>query len=248
MGSPIISGIPHWVAQEIRKTEHSPESKQRPQKWFTELGLVEKGIAPTDDSYAYPKAFRDKNPNWFDRGHMAQKYLAERMGADAAWNTHTVLNAVPQRSRFNSGIWLDLECKTGAWANKFGVIWVVSGPIFLTGKPTRWIGEKSKGEMLVAVPDALFKIVIREIDEEPRIAVLAFIYPQDDLSYTKRPFEHKTWLTTVDRVEKLTGLDFLTAIPKDKQQKLERRKATALWPHKATDFDTGCKTSARDSD
>ena len=247
-GEPDILAIPHWVAQEVRRAEQAPESNQRPQKWFSDKELVERGLAPTDASYAYSKTFRDKNPNWFDRGHLAQKYLAERMGADAAWNTHTVLNAVPQRSRFNSGIWLDMECKTGAWANRFGVVWIVTGPIFLSGAPNRWIGETSKGELPVAVPDALFKIVIREIPESPSIDVLAFVYPQDHPSYAKRPWNHAAWLTTVDKIERLTGLDFLATLPKEAQQKLERRKAKTLWPYKAGDFDPGCKSFAKDSE
>lgn len=39
------------------------------------------------------------------------KYHAERISPEAARNTHTMLNAVPQRAEFNSGIWQDLECR-----------------------------------------------------------------------------------------------------------------------------------------
>jgi DNA/RNA endonuclease G (NUC1) len=247
-GEPDILGIPQWVAQEIRRAKKSPESKKRPQAWFSEEELVEVGIAPKDASYAYPKKFRDAHPNWFDRGHLAQKYLAERMGADAAWNTHTVLNAVPQRSRFNSGPWLELECLTGAWANHFGKVWIVTGPVFLDGHPHQWIGEKSKSELSVAVPDALFKIVIREATNAPGITVLAFIYPQDDKSYAKGPWDHSLWLVSVDEVESLTGLDFLTALPAKEQAKLERKKASALWLREKSDFDSGCKRFAQDGD
>lgn len=245
-GEPDTLGIPHWVSHEIRRSDGSPESRARPSKWFTDDELHSLGVAPTDDTYHYTKAFRDRHPNWYDRGHMAQKYLIERLGADAGWNTHTVLNAVPQRSKFNSGIWLDMECRTGAWANKYGAVWVITGPVFLTGKPTNWIGESAKGEMLVAVPDALFKIVIREVPEAPGYAVLAFIYPQEHEHYAHKPYDHLEWATTVNRIEKLTGLNFLTSLPPETERRLEARKAKVLWPHAKSDFDTGCQTQASD--
>ena len=51
---------------------------------------------------------------------MAMKLLVERLGQDAAFNTHTVLNAIPQRPKFNQGIWQNLEFLTGAWAQTYG--------------------------------------------------------------------------------------------------------------------------------
>ena len=50
------------------------------------------------------------------------KLLVERLGRDAAYNTHTVLNAIPQRPKFNQGIWRNLEFLTGAWAQAYGQI------------------------------------------------------------------------------------------------------------------------------
>lgn len=69
------------------------------------------GIMPDDNSYKTTKAFRDARPDWFARGHLAAKLLAERLGADAAWNTHAFHNAVPQMQLFNAGIWLDMAMR-----------------------------------------------------------------------------------------------------------------------------------------
>lgn len=245
-GASDVLGIPQWVAQEIRRASQAPESNSRPQTWFSDQDLVKRRLAPLDASYAYSAAFRKQNPDWFDRGHMAQKYLAERMGADAAWNTHTVLNAVPQRSRFNSGPWLQLECTTGAWANRFGVIWIVTGPIFNGKRPSAWIGEPSKGELSVAIPDFLFKVVIREISVPPGIDILAFIYPQTDQTYAHGPWDPTKWLTTVDRVERLSGLNLLTNLSTAIQNSVERKKAKNIWPLSKADFDPGCVRFAAD--
>lgn len=231
-------GIPHWVAQEIHKHQMASESGKRPSKWFLPPELKKAHFAPTDDSYRYevrPEA------NWYDRGHLAQKYLVERLGQDAAWNTHDLVNAVPQRHDFNAGIWLDLECRTGAWANHFGAVWVIAGPLFLTGRArvAGWIGEQN--EMPVAIPDALFKIVVRE--EDGVLQTLAFIYPQQDPTYEQRKtWNHEQWLVSVNRIEDLTGLSF-PALSNTKPPNDQR--AQALWPYYENDIDRGCLKSSK---
>jgi endonuclease G len=123
-----------------------------------------------------------------------------RLGVAADWNTHTMLNAVPQRQDFNAGIWLDLEYRSAELADALGEVWVIAGLVFYSGEPTLWIGEPEKGESLVAVPDALFKIIVTPI------GVLAYIYPQDHVDYSGR--DHSQFQTTVDQIENLTGMDF----------------------------------------
>ena len=149
--------VPHWVSQELRRWE-PPKALQddagawcldtlrnRP-KWFTDKDLFETGVAPNDDSY---------RSSGFDRGHMAMKLLVERLGQNAAYNTHTVLNAIPQRPKFNQGIWQNLEFLTGAWAQKYKKVWVIQGPVFYKKTTLAWIG--GEGERKVAAPDAAFK-------------------------------------------------------------------------------------------
>ena len=231
--------VPHWVAQEVRRWEPQESDrvndsawclntlKDRPD-WFTDSTLFASGVAPNDDSY--------KNSG-FDRGHMAMKLLVERLGQDAAHNTHTVLNAIPQRAKFNRCIWKNLEYLTGAWAQKYGVIWVIQGPVFYPEEsPVAWIGDE--GERKIAVPDGAFKIVVRDKTEEERKKaadwdkqapeVLAFLYPQLGPGYflpcsDKRDYQHVRFLTTVDEIEELTGLNF--KLP----EKSERMCAAVLW-------------------
>jgi hypothetical protein len=94
-------GVPHWIAHHIRRVAPPPVSGPRPNSWFTMPELADPGIAPIDDSYAFSQAFVDAHKNWYERGHLAQKYLVERLGKKAALYTHNVVNAVPQRSQFN---------------------------------------------------------------------------------------------------------------------------------------------------
>ncbi len=192
------SGNPEWVSYQINKIDKPLEKgPKRPSSWMTDKPLAKKHIAPKDNSY---------RNSGYDRGHMCMKQIAWRLGKDADWNTHTTLNASPQLHKFNAGIWLDMEYKTQLWADKYGKVWVICGPIFYLDKPRVHIGDA--GEKQIAVPDAFFKIVIRQ--EGPDIKVLSFIYPHEEIAKGKDgKYDHAAYLTSINAVEDVTGLDFL---------------------------------------
>ncbi|KPV93912.1 Nuclease precursor [Pseudoalteromonas sp. P1-9] len=168
------------------------------------------------------------------------KLIAERMGHDAAANTHTFLNAVPQRSKFNSGIWLDLEYITTAWAQENDRIWIVTGPIYIDGIASGYIGEDD--EFKVSIPDALYKIVVKENKKSPTPDVLAFIYPQVGAGYYSKHYDHKRYLTSVDEIELLTGLNFLSTLPDDVENHLEKLRAEKIWPYQKENIIDACKS------
>ena len=256
---PDLLRVPHWVGQELRRWEPPGNDQyddlawcldtlQKRPRWFTDPDLFDTGVAPNDDSYRH---------SGFDRGHMAMKLLVERLGQHAAHNTHTVLNAIPQRPKFNQRIWQNLEYLTGAWAQKYHRIWVIQGPVFYERQALAWIGDE--GERRIAVPDAVFKIVIRDkTDHEKNKAkgrtrnapeVLAFLYPQLGPGYfgPSDDYRHHRFLTTVDEIEKLTGLDFKLSEDKTTERRVERQRAAALWEPSVVDlkqrrlFLSGCR-------
>lgn len=230
-GKPDMRGIPEWVSYEMRRVPRKLKTgPDRPKPWITVPELFKAGVAPSDDTYHYPDSFLKKNKNWYERGHLAAKVHAWRLGAAADWNTHTVLNAVPQRKAFNAGIWKDLEEKTAKWADKFGTVWVIVGPIFKDRKPSKTLGEE--GEMKIAIPDFLFKIVIKQRVETDAIDMLAFIYAQEceDCLSQRGPFDHRKYLVSVREIETRTGLRFFTTLqPSDREVIVKRPKATELW-------------------
>jgi endonuclease G, mitochondrial len=234
---PKFLGVPHWVSHHIKKAPNAPESGERPNSWFTVLELAEQGIAPIDDSYSFSLKFRKTHKNWYDRGHLAQKYLAERLGNKAAFFTHNVVNAVPQLHNFNAGPWLTLECMTGAWANKFGEVWVVAGPVFKKNKPITWLrSDNHKKAVPVAIPVSEFKIVARKQGDQ--WDVLAFVYPQTHKTYAKGPFDPEIFLKSVADIEQMTGEKFLSGLPNAAQ--LKQKTADKIWPVAKSDFDSGC--------
>jgi endonuclease G, mitochondrial len=234
--------VPHWVIQKVEESDGDQETKSRPGKWFTVPELQNAGLAPNDASYAFSKRFLERRSNWYERGHLAQKFLAERLGGKAGWFTHNVVNAVPQRGKFNRGPWLAVECFTGAWANRYGEVWIVSGPIFDDEDTIDWlISDKNKKALPIAIPNALFKIVARRAAQGEWEA-LAFIYPQTDKRYDNRPFDPSDWLASIAEIERKTGETFFPAERDDSDFK--KQKAQAIWAVDRENFDTSCKQFA----
>ena len=207
-GSLDIWGIPEWVSFEIKEliTDHPLASRP---KWMTDTNLYAMGIAPDDKSYSVPgtNSLREVKTDYrFVRGHMCPKDTAERISRDAAYNTHILVNAVPQLQWQNNGIWKEIEQLSTEWADKYKRIWVICGPVFFGKTPAIWLGQND--EMRVAVPDALFKIVIRE-DNNYFVKTISFLIPNIVPKEKKKLNE---FITTIDRIEEITGLDFLTVL------------------------------------
>jgi len=117
-------GIPEWVAYEIKqKPKKLGKAPDRPAKWLTDKILFKSELAPADNSYAFAQKLRHADPDnplyRYDRGHMCRKSTAFRLGKNADYNTHSVLNACPQRDDLNQGIWEDLEDRIEDWADEY---------------------------------------------------------------------------------------------------------------------------------
>ncbi|MGV2336308.1 MAG UNVERIFIED_CONTAM: DNA/RNA non-specific endonuclease [Planctomycetaceae bacterium] len=215
-------GIPNWVSYEVRKKIKEYPAK-RP-KWTTDKDLFQKKIAPDDKTYAISgtdKLGVVKSDYRLVRGHMCPKNIAERISENAAKETHTLLNAVPQLQWQNNGIWKDLEEQCERWADERGAIWVTCGPVFFGKSPSIWFGQND--EVRAAVPDALFKIVAWV--DNGKVKASAYLMPH--MSPDKNA-KFTDFATTVDEVEAVTGLDLVTAMERGKERELE---STATLSH-----------------
>ena len=222
-GRPDRWGIPEFVAYEIRMATEIHHLKKRP-VWMTDKQLYETGIAPDGATYAVTGTAKIKEVKTDSRlvsGHMCPKATAERISEKAAFDTHSMLNCCPQLQFQNNGIWKELEKKCNAWADKYGKIWVVCGLVFFDKKPAMWLGQD--GEKQAAIPDAFFKIVIRQ--DGGSIDTLAFVIP----NILVKPGGLEAYLTTIARIETLTGLKFLNTIPPEQQFRIKNVQATNLW-------------------
>jgi len=88
---------------------------------------------------------------------------------------------------------------------------------------------------MVAVPDAFYKMIIRESNDPKKPHVLAFIYPhaikQSNNRKQRSPKEypHKKFLVSIDEIEKHTGLDFFTNLSDAEQQAIEANPSATMW-------------------
>lgn len=72
--------------------------------------------------------------------------------------------------------------------------------------------------------------------------VLAFIFRRWDQA-TPSAYNHARFLTTVDEIEGLTGIDFLMSLPDQVEAQLEPQ-ALAAWPTSPADFIRACQGSS----
>lgn len=142
----------------------------------------------------------------YDKGHMCpNSAIAARYGKEGQKETFLMSNISPQTPELNRKVWERLERLEEAYANKFGGIWVITGPIF--DQHIELLNRQ------VEIPDAFFKILIDE--DKGKIRVLPFIIPQN---VTGKEITNQ-FLTSVDEIEKQTGLDFFYPMD-DKYEKL----------------------------
>ena len=188
------------------------------------------------DAYLVPKVPRGKNfrpdkdlpvgqraelkdylNSGYDRGHQAN---AEDMRRDARTESESFLlsNMTPQNKRLNEITWKALEDKVRSWAKKRHNIYVMTGPIF-SGQ-TKTIGPDK-----VAVPSAYYKIVVSCNTKLTSLDAITFIMPNKDLSGTSLD----GYISTIDEVQRETGLNFLNTLAAAIRDPLEAKKA-AMWP------------------
>jgi endonuclease G len=163
----------------------------------------------------------DYEKSGYDRGHLAP---AEDMRRETKTESETFLltNMSPQIGvGFNRAIWMQLEKKVRAWAKARKNIYVVDGPIYADKHP------KTIGPDKVAVPTHFYKIVVSCAPDGKDLDAIAFIMPNMDIS-GKKP---EAYITSIDEVEKETGLNFMPDLGKKEQDRLEAMKAQ-MWPEK----------------
>ena len=161
----------------------------------------------------------DYTHSGYDRGHMAPNYaIVTRYGRQAQLKTFLMSNISPQKPSLNRYIWKDLEMLVAKrYASSLEEVWVICGPIFDDD-----IEKLASG---VEVPDAYYKIIVDEKDGKVR--VLAFIMSQGVGTGERNNLAK--FLTSVDEIERQTGLDFLHELSDDVEDAVEAEKAEPMW-------------------
>jgi endonuclease G, mitochondrial len=163
-----------------------------------------------------PVVETDYSGSGYTRGHLAPNYLIGKLyGRAAQYATFLMTNVSPQRARLNELVWQRLEeAESGTVAPGAVELWVVAGPVF-----ERQRALKSG----VTLPDAFYRVWLDVRDGQP--AALAFLVPQDVCG--TEPLSG--FLSSVDEVERRTGLDFFADLPDSQEAALERGTSTQGW-------------------
>ena len=190
--------IPNWVAYELTAEETAGDGRREGIEFRKDPDL--KGC---------PQAMReDYSGSGWTKGHLMP-------AADAAFSNSTMsetfyfTNICPQNETLNAGDWQYLEKKVRQWANRYGSVWVVTGPI---------VGENrygTIGDRDVVVPDAFYKALL-VCKPNGSYSAIAFVMDNDDDRYYL-----KDCAVTVNDLESLTGLDLFPNLDDKVEEKVE---------------------------
>ena len=191
--------IPNCVIYELSATEvaqcDAPGAERRKNYKF----LADPKCPDSPDWYEY-------RGSGYDRGHMCPS--GDNKWSEVAQRESFLLtNVCPQTHNLNAGDWNEMEQQCRRWAEQYGEIYVVCGPILYRQK------HKTLGKSKVVVPEAFFKVVLC-LGDNPK--AVGFIYKNED---GNRPMGD--YVNTVDQVERITGIDFFPTLPDSIESRIE---------------------------
>ena len=195
---------PNWVAWHLTKA-HTYGSHQRKNEVFTEDADI-KAPRATDNDYYNSR---------YDRGHMCPAG-DNKWDAEAMSESFLFTNVCPQNHGLNKYEWNDLEMQCREWAQKYGAVDIVCGPIYATSGEQKTIGRNK-----VWVPEAFFKVILCR-QGAPK--AVGFIYRNEGVKQSRAEA-----LRSVDEIEAITGIDFFPALEDETERKVEAVASLKGW-------------------
>ena len=195
--------IPNWVAWQLTESHTTGPYKR-------------KGIEFQEDNEAEGVKVNTFDYSWsgYDRGHMCPSG-DNKWDKTAQEQSFLMTNICPQDHNLNVGDWNEMENQCRKWAKQYGRIYIVAGPILYRQK------HKTIGTARVVVPEAFFKVVLCMAGTPKAIG---FIYKNVG---GNRPKDY--YVNTIDEVERITGIDFFSALPDDIEKKVEAESNLSDW-------------------
>lgn len=197
---------PSWVAWELTSEETTGSISRK-----------DYDFAPDPNLDACFQVVKQEYANYgYDRGHMCP--AGDMKWSSSAMNDcHYMTNICPQTPRLNQVYWETLESACRRWANIYGSIYIVCGPVYNGGKHST-IGTNHA----ISVPDGFFKVVITLVEDEEK--GIGFYYKNDDDCQTM-----KSAAMTIDQVEELTGYDFFGELQDEVEKQIESQNKLSNW-------------------
>lgn len=147
----------------------------------------------------------------YDRGHLAPS-------ADFKWSkqalseTYYYSNMSPQKPELNRERWAELESVLRDYViENVRELYVITGPV-LHDSLSIMMNEGRKND--VSIPEFYYKIAV-DLRADPPLGI-AFLMPNGKCAYPVM-----NYATSIDKIEEITGLDFLPNLPEDIEQMIE---------------------------
>ena len=193
---------PNWVAWHLT-AEHTDGMVNRKNMFLEDMDVP----APRATNEDY------RGSGW-SRGHLCPAG-DNKWDEQAMEESFLLTNVCPQDRGLNSGVWNRIEMDCRRWAQKYGDVYIVCGPV-LMNRQLETIGRNK-----VVVPEAFFKVILC-LKGEPKA-----------IGYVIRNNEGKKkrdlFINTVDQVERITGYDFFPALPDDIERAVEAMADIKEW-------------------
>lgn len=200
--------LPNWVAYEITKEKLAERKAER----ASGLRMDPQASGAQSTVYDYEKA-----------GNYDPAFLVsadDMLWSKKAEEESTYLTTVcPMAHNLYDGAWFDLEMMCRKWAEKYGPLYVVSGPLFVDGVAV----QQTIGDNKLLVPHAFFKVVAQK--RGSKWCAAGFIFTNTNHANHSLTEAAKS----VRIVELLTGHDFFWRLPQDVQDSMELNYVASDW-------------------
>ena len=160
-------------------------------------------------------------PDWWDykesgytRGHMAPA-MDMRWDKTAMAQCFLMTNICPQLDEMNDGEWRHVEEAVHKWSRTADRLIIFTGPIFSDNMDR--IGKHYD----IVVPERFFKVIYSPNQNR----AIAFVMENKPI-----PNSWTNYATTIDKVEELTGYDFLPSLEDKVEDVIESKENIKDWP------------------
>ena len=188
--------IPNWVAWHLT-AEHTFGDVKRPgNAWHEDLDVP----APRANNMDY------KRSGW-TRGHMCPAG-DNKWDSDAMYETFLYSNCCPQNAKLNTSTWNQIEISSRRWAELYGDLYIVCGPILFRQE------HEIIGENKIVVPEAFFKIILCLNGDIPK--GIGFVCRNTDGNRKK-----DLYVNSIKQVERITGITFFPHLSNEVSEKVK---------------------------
>lgn len=195
--------IPNWVVWHLTKEHTLGVNSRSGNAWHEDIDVP------------YPRAtILDYKGSGWSRGHMCPAG-DNKWDSEAMYESFLFTNCCPQNANLNSGDWNQIEMICRRWAEKFGDIYIVCGPILFNQK------HETIGSNKVVVPEAFFKVVLC-MNGKPK--GIGFIRRN---TYTSKRSDF--YVNSIKEIERITGITFFPLLPGDVSEAVKSKANLNDW-------------------